>query len=111
MFDGWKLLIWCSCFSFFASLLKQLFDAKYYPKNIYVFVIDVLLSSVCGIVTSLILSYFILNELVVIGISGLGGLLGVSGIKAFMAFKVGKKIRVEIGFEDKSEGDIKLKFK
>ncbi|MFW6014939.1 MAG: hypothetical protein ACOCRK_00715 [bacterium] len=100
MIENWKLIAICSGFSLFAALLKQLFDVKYYPKNMYIFIIDVLLSALCGIILALVLSSYIEHELTIIGISGLGGLLGVSSIKILMKFKLGQKIKIQIGFEE-----------
>lgn len=106
MLDNWKVFAICSIFSLFAALLKQLFDARYYPKNMYIFIIDVLLSAVCGIIVALILSNFIKSELAIIGIGGLGGLLGVSSIKLLMKFKLGQKINIQIGFDDDKDNKI-----
>jgi hypothetical protein len=80
--------------------LKQLYDAQYYPKNIYVFVIDVFLSGISGIVLGFILSEQIQNELAIIGLSGLGGLFGVGALKALMKSNLEKLIHFPVNLDD-----------
>jgi hypothetical protein len=67
-----------------------------------VFLIDVLLSTASGIVFGLILTEYVKNDLAIIGLSGLGGMFGESALKALMKIKLGKKIKIQIGFEDDS---------
>lgn len=100
------LVLICALFSFACALLKQLYDAHYYPRNIYVFMIDVALSGISGIVLGLILSEHIQNELAIIGLSGLGGMFGVSGLKALMKMKLGHLLQINLPHEDPFETKI-----
>lgn len=100
------LILFCSIFSLFCSLIKQLYDAHYYPRNLYSFVIDVILSAVSGIIVTLILSEYVESELTLIGLSGLGGMVGLSGIKAIIKIRLGQKIQIQ--FVDDNDTDIKV---
>jgi len=100
MNPNYILLLYCALIAFFCSFFKQLYETKYYPRNKYVFLIDVLLSTLSGIVFSMILTEYIKNDLSIIGLSGLGGMFGESILKALMKLKLGKRIRIHISFEE-----------
>jgi hypothetical protein len=100
MAPNYLLIILCAAFSLVTSLVKQLYDLRYTPKSIYAFIIDVLLSTLSGLILSLILSEILGNQLCVLGFSGLGGLFGVSGFKLLMKLKLGKRIKIQIGFDE-----------
>lgn len=101
---NYVLVLICCLFSFACALLKQLYDAHYYPKNIYVFVIDVALSGISGIVLGFILSEQIQNELAIIGLSGLGGMFGVGALKALMKSNLDKLVHIPINFDEHNKG-------
>ena len=91
------LLLCCCGFSLFCALMKQLYDCRYYPDNFYPFMVKVLLSSLNGIIVALLLTEYIDNYLVIIGLSGFGGLLGLSGLRLLTRFGLGKKIiRIQV---------------
>lgn len=96
------LVLMCSSLSFLCSFLKQLYDAQFNPKTTYAFIIDVILSGVSGLVLGLILTEYIKNEMAVIGLSGFGGMFGVTALKILMKLKLGKKIKIQVGFEEDS---------
>lgn len=109
MVTNYIIVLICSLFSFACALLKQLYDAQYYPKNMYVFMIDVALSGLSGVVLGFILSEMIKNELVIIGLSGLGGMFGVTALKTLMKLQLGKKINIQLSFDDEEDEHTKIK--
>jgi FtsH-binding integral membrane protein len=102
MTPSYILVLMCSALSFLCAFLKQLYDAQYNPKTTYALIIDVILSGVSGLVLGLILTEYLKNELAIIGLSGLGGMFGVSALKILMKLKLGKKIKIQVGFDDDS---------
>jgi hypothetical protein len=90
------LLLLCAGFSFFTALIKHLHDTRGHPKSIYVFMIDVFLSAVSGLITALLSSSIIEDDITLIGISGAGGILGMSGLKLLMQIKLGKKVKISL---------------
>lgn len=105
MAPNYIIILICVAFSLLCAILKQLYNSHYYPKNFYVFIIDVLLSTVSGIVLALILAERITNAFTLIGLSGLGGMFGLSGLKAIMKLNLGKKVRIQIGFDEEKQED------
>lgn len=102
MTPNYLLIIFCTLFSFFCALSKQIYDKQYKPKNYWIFFIDVILSSLSGVTFGLILTEYIKNELTIIGLSGLGGMFGVSALKTLIKLRLGKKIKIHIAFEDEN---------
>ena len=94
------LVLICSLFSFACALIKRLYDARYYPKNMYIFTIDATISGISGIVLSFIISEHIKNGIAIIGLSGLGGMFGVSALKSLIKLNLGKKINIQLLSED-----------
>lgn len=96
MTSGYILIIICNLFAFSCALIKQLYDAKYYPKNIYVFIIDVILSGISGVILSFLFSELCKNDLMLIGISGLGSIFGVNGLKMLIKYNLDQKVNLSI---------------
>lgn len=100
MTPNYTLILICLAFSFSAALIKQLYDLRFAKKGVYTLIIDVFLSSICGLILALLLSAFITSELTLIGLSGFGGLFGTAGMKTIMKFNLGKRVKIQIGFDD-----------
>ena len=95
MTPKYLLIVFCSLFSLFCALIKQLYDSHYYPRNFYSFIVDVLLSAISGVIAAFLLAEYIGNELTLIGLSGLGGMVGLSGLKSLMKLRLGKKLQIQ----------------
>lgn len=107
MIPNYLYILSCGLFSLFCAILKKLHDVKYYPKNIYTFIVDVLLSSVSGLLIAMTLLDFVESKILLMGLSGLGGMFGVSALKILMCKKLNKKIKIHIDLgDDKDISDL-----
>lgn len=82
-------ILWLILISFFCSFAKSLNDYAKLPKrkqNFLLFVSEVLLSGICGVLTGLLCIYLYTNMYIVLFCGGLGGLLGLKVVK--LVFKL-----------------------
>ena len=101
-----ELIFICIVFSLLSSLSKQLYDSRLRRRSIYIIFTDVLVSAMMGTIFALLFSEFNESILVLIGISGLGGMFGSSAIKLLIQFKLGRRIKIQIGFDEGDNGNV-----
>ena len=94
------LLLICLLISFCAAFFRRLFENNYYPKNLYTFIVDVIISGMFGFIIALLSITFIKEKLIIIGLSGFIGMFGSLGIRKLIEFKLGKKIKIKFDFND-----------
>ena len=100
MTPDYLLLLVCLLVSFCAAFFRKLFESDYYPKNLYVFIIDVIISGIFGVVIALMSMSLIKEKLIIIGLSGFIGMFGSLGIRKLVEFKLGRKIKIKFDFND-----------
>ena len=100
MTPDYLFLLLCLLVAFCAAFFRKLLENNYYPKNLYTFIVDVIISTIFGFIIALMSIVFIKEKLITIGISGFIGMFGSLGIKKLVEFKLGKKIKIKFDFND-----------
>lgn len=92
-------ILWLTLISFFCSFAKSLNDYAKLPKrkqNFLLFVSEVLLSGICGVLTGILCIYLYANIYIVLFCGGLGGLLGLKIVKVlFRLFMTIQQVNIE----------------
>lgn len=104
-------ILWLILISFFCSFAKSLNDYAKLPKrkqNFLLFVSEVLLSGICGVLTGLLCIYLYANIYVVLFCGGLGGLLGLKVVKViFKLFLTLQQVDINLDNDTKDKDDNK----
>lgn len=104
-------ILWLILISFFCSFAKSLNDYAKLPKrkqNFLLFVSEVLLSGICGVLTGLLCIYLYANIYVVLFCGGLGGLLGLKVVKViFKLFLTLQQVDIDLDNDTEDKDDNK----
>lgn len=104
-------ILWLILISFFCSFAKSLNDYAKLPKrkqNFLLFVSEVLLSGICGVLTGLLCIYLYTNIYVVLFCGGLGGLLGLKVVKViFKLFLTLQQVDINLDNDTEDKDDNK----
>lgn len=103
-------ILWLILISFFCSFAKSLNDYAKLPKrkqNFLLFVSEVLLSGICGVLTGLLCVYLYTNMYIVLFCGGLGGLLGLKVVKlVFKLFMSMQQVNIkDFDLEDETKDE------
>lgn len=103
-------ILWLILISFFCSFAKSLNDYAKLPKrkqNFLLFVSEVLLSGICGVLTGLLCIYLYTNMYIVLFCGGLGGLLGLKVVKlVFKLFMSMQQVNIkDFDLEDETKDE------
>lgn len=104
-------ILWLILISFFCSFAKSLNDYAKLPKrkqNFLLFVSEVLLSGICGVLTGILCIYLYTNIYVVLFCGGLGGLLGLKVVKViFKLFLSLQQVDIDLDNDTEDKDDNK----
>lgn len=104
-------ILWLILISFFCSFAKSLNDYAKLPKrkqNFLLFVSEVLLSGICGVLTGILCIYLYTNIYVVLFCGGLGGLLGLKVVKViFKLFLTLQQVDIDLDNDTEDKDDNK----